>query len=121
MEIREINNRGSEYFPMMEKVRGVRHKKKLVGSMPAATTLLGVAGALMILGGIAGFLGIPAAFEKTKSRFRLIAPVLFCLCFAVGAEVLCRMLGRGDSYSALAAAFFAVLQLALVVPGKKTT
>lgn len=80
-----------------------------------------LAGALMILGGIAGFLGIPAAFEKTKSRFRLIAPVLFCLCFAVGAEVLCRMLGRGDSYSALAAAFFAVLQLALVAPGKKTT
>ncbi|MBR2583072.1 MAG: procyclic acidic repetitive family protein [Oscillospiraceae bacterium] len=50
MKIREINSRGSEIFPMMEKVRGVRHKKKLarVGSA-AATSLLGVAGALLIL------------------------------------------------------------------------
>lgn len=50
MKIREINSRGSEIFPMMEKVRGVRHKKKLAGvGSAAATSLLGVAGALLIL------------------------------------------------------------------------
>ena len=34
---------------MSEKVRGVKHKKKLVGAVPAAASLLGVAGALLIL------------------------------------------------------------------------
>lgn len=76
-------------------------------------------GALMILGGLAGFAGIPAAFEKTKSRFWLIAPVLLCIGCAAGAEALCRYLGRGDSYSALAVGVFALIQLALVIPKKK--
>ncbi len=79
-----------------------------------------LAGGLMVLGGLAGLIGIPAAFEKTKSRFWLIAPVLLCLLCAAGAEVLCRMLGRGDSYSALAAGGFALIQLALVIPKKKS-
>lgn len=79
------------------------------------------ASALMILGALAGFIGIPAAFEKTKSRFWLIAPVLLCFGCAVGAEIQCRMLGRGDSYSALAAAIFAAIQLALVIPKKKAS
>ena len=75
----------------------------------------------MILGALAGFIGIPAAFEKTKSRFWLIAPVLLCFGCAVGAEIQCRMLGRGDSYSALAAAVFAAIQLALVIPKEKAS
>lgn len=79
------------------------------------------ASALMILGALAGFIGIPAAFEKTQSRFWLIAPVLLCFGCAVGAEIQCRMLGRGDSYSALAAAIFAAIQLALVIPKKKAS
>ena len=74
---------------------------------------------LMLAGAAAGILGIPAAFEKTKSRFWLIAPVLGCLGCAAGAELLCRMLGRGNSYSALAAAGFALIQLLLVIPKKK--
>ncbi len=50
MDIPEINTRGPEIFPMKETVRGVRHKKKLVGvGSAAATSLLGVAGALLIL------------------------------------------------------------------------
>ena len=76
-------------------------------------------GALLILGGVAGFLQIPSAFEKNKSRFWLIAPVLLCLGCAVAAEVLCRLQGRGDSYSALGTAIFSLVQLALVIPKKK--
>ena len=83
------------------------------------TNLLRI-GVLLLLGSLAGFLQIPSAFEKNKSRFWLIAPVLLCLGFAVAAEVLCRMQGRGDSYSALASAFFALIQLALVIPKKKS-
>ncbi len=75
--------------------------------------------ALMLLGAVAGFADIPAAFEKTKSRFRLIAPVALCFACAVGVEALCRSLGRGDSYSALAVAVFAAIQLLLVIPQKK--
>lgn len=75
---------------------------------------------LMLLGAVGGFLGIPAAFEKTKSRFWLIAPVLLCLGCAAGAEALCRFLGRGDSYSALGVGIFALIQLLLVLPKKKT-
>lgn len=76
-------------------------------------------GALLILGGVAGFLQIPSAFEKNKSRFWLIAPVLLCLGCAVAAELLCRLQGRGDSYSALGTAIFALVQLALVIPTSK--
>ena len=83
------------------------------------TNLLRI-GVLLLLGGIAGFLQIPSAFEKNKSRFWLIAPVLLCLGCAVAAEILCRIYGRGDSYSALASASFALIQLALVIPKKKS-
>ncbi len=76
-------------------------------------------GALMIVGGLAGFAGIPAAFEKSKSRFWLIAPVLLCLGLGAAVEVLCRVRGRGDSYSALAVVVFALIQLILVIPKKK--
>lgn len=77
-------------------------------------------GCLLIFGGVVGFLQIPSAFEKNKSRFWLVAPVILCLGCAVAAELLCRMQGRGDSYSALGAAIFALIQLALVIPRKKT-
>ena len=76
-------------------------------------------GALLILGGAVGFLQIPSAFEKNKSRFWLIAPVFVCLGCAAAAEILCRLQGRGDSYSALGTAVFALVQLALVIPKKK--
>lgn len=78
-------------------------------------------GGLMVLGGVVGFTGIPAAFERNKSRFWLIAPVALCLGFAAAVEILCRLLGRGDSYSALGVTVFALIQLALVIPKKKKT
>ena len=82
------------------------------------TGRLWIAG-LMVLGAAAGFAGVPSAFEKNNSRFWLIAPVLISLGCAVAVELLCRFLGRGDSYSALGVVFFALVQLALVIPRKK--
>lgn len=75
-------------------------------------------GILMIVGCVAGFACVPASFERSKSRFWLIAPVLACLGCAAAAETLCRLQGRGDSYSSLAVAVFALIQLALVIPKK---
>ena len=75
--------------------------------------------ALLIAGGILGFVGIPAAFERTKSRFLLIVPVLLCLLCAVGAEGVCLYYGRGSSYSALGGAIFALLQLLVSLPKEK--
>ena len=74
---------------------------------------------LLIAGGILGFFGLPAAFEKTKSRFLLLAPVLLCLLCAAGAEALCLYHGRGSSYSALAAGVFALIQLLVSAPKAK--
>lgn len=74
---------------------------------------------LLIAAGALGFLGIPAAFEKTKSRFWLIAPVLLCLLCACGAEYVCLQLGRGSSYSALGGAIFALIQLLVATPRVK--
>ena len=74
---------------------------------------------LLIAGGVCGFLGLPAAFERTKSRFWLLAPVLLCLLCAAGCEGVCLYLGRGSSYSALAAAIFALIQLLVSAPKAK--
>ena len=74
---------------------------------------------LMIAGALFGFAGLPAAFERTHSRFWLLAPVLLCLLCALGAEGLCLHLGRGSSYSALGAAAFALGQLTVSLPKEK--
>ena len=74
---------------------------------------------LMIFGAICGFAGIRAAFEKTEKRFWLLAPPILCLGCALGAEAVCRSLGRGDSYSALAVAVFAALLICVAAPRKK--
>ena len=74
---------------------------------------------LLIAAGVLGFLGIPAAFEKTKSRFWLIAPVLLCLLCACGAEYVCLKLGRGSTYSAIGGAIFALIQLLVATPRVK--
>ena len=74
---------------------------------------------LMIIGGLAGILHIPSAFEKLKSRLVLITPVLVCLGCAVGAEVIFETMGRGSSYSAIFAAIFAAVQLLVILPKAK--
>ena len=79
----------------------------------------GLAYLLLIAGGVLGFLGLPAAFERTKSRFLLLAPVLLCLLCAAAAEAVCLHLGRGSSYSAIGAGIFALIQLMVSTPKKK--
>ena len=74
--------------------------------------------ALMAAGALAGFLAIGYAFEKLRGRFWLFAPPILCALCAAGAEAVCRVLGRGDSYSALAAAVFAVVYLLVAAPQK---
>ena len=79
----------------------------------------GLAYLLLIAGGVLGFVGLPAAFERTKSRFLLLAPVLLCLLCAAAAEAVCLHLGRGSSYSAIGAGIFALIQLMVSTPKKK--
>lgn len=74
---------------------------------------------VMIAGAVAGFVGIPAAFEKTNKRAMLVLPPFVCLGCAVAAELICLSLGRGSSYSAIGVMIFAVIQLILVLPKKK--
>ena len=71
---------------------------------------------ISILSGIAGFVEIPAAFEKTKSRMMLIVPVLVCLLCAAVAVGLSVFLGRGPLYSAIFTIPFAAIQLAVILP-----
>lgn len=74
---------------------------------------------LMLLGGVAGVLGILAAFEKLKGRPWLISPVVTCLLCAVAAECVFEFMGRGRSYSAIFAGIFAIVQLIIIIPKPK--
>ena len=67
-----------------------------------------------------GLVGLPAAFEKTRKRFWLLAPVLLCLGCAVGADGVNMSLGLGQMYTALVTAIFALIQLLVVLPKQKT-
>ena len=75
---------------------------------------------LAVIGAAAGLLGIPGAFELTKKRVLLLAPVLLCLGFAAGADWLHVSLGLGQMYTALFTAIFAAIQFLIVLPKKKT-
>ena len=75
---------------------------------------------LLILGAIAGFLGIFGAFEIKKSRPWLIVPVALFALFAALADGISMYLGRGQMYSALASVVFGIVQLLIIVPKKKT-
>lgn len=74
---------------------------------------------IMIIAGIAGIFGIPAAFEKLKSRAMLIAPVAVCLALAVVAEIVCVLNGRGSTYSAIGVIIFAAIQMLIILPKNK--
>ncbi len=76
--------------------------------------------ALAVLGALAGFAGMSAAFEKTKKRFWLIAPVVLCLVCACAADGISMYLGLGQMYTVIAAAIFAAVQLAAALPKAKT-
>lgn len=76
--------------------------------------------ALAVFGALAGFAGVPAAFEKTKKRFWLIAPIVLCLVCACAADGISMYLGLGQMYTVIAAAIFAAVQLAAALPKAKT-
>ena len=71
---------------------------------------------LMAIGALAGFLAIPAAFERMKKPLARLLPTLLCLGCAAAAELIFVNMGRGSSYSALAAGAFALLMLPLLWP-----
>ena len=75
---------------------------------------------LAVIGGIAGILGIPSAYERLRGRFWLLAPVLVCFACAAGADVINMRLGLGQMYTALFTALFAAIQLLIILPRKKT-
>lgn len=74
---------------------------------------------IAIVGGALGFVGIPAAFEKLRGRFWLIAPVLLCFGCAAGADYINMSLGLGQMYTALFTGIFALLQFLIVLPKKR--
>ena len=76
--------------------------------------------ALAVLGALAGFAGVPAAFEKTKKRFWLIVPIVLCLVCACAADGISMYLGLGQMYTVIAAAIFAAVLLAAALPKAKT-
>ncbi len=75
---------------------------------------------LALIGGVAGLAGIPAAYELIRSRFWLLAPVLVCLGCAAAADAINMQLGLGQMYTALFTAIFALIQLLILLPKKKT-
>ena len=78
-----------------------------------------VACLLMIFGAAYSVLGIPAAFERAKSRLMLSLPLLHCMACAACAEQILWKLGRGLSYSCIAVLGFALLQLLVSRPKKR--
>lgn len=75
--------------------------------------------ALALVCGVTGFAGIPGAFEKTKKRFWLLAPVILCLLCACACDGINMYLGLGQMYAALFTAIFALIQLMVILPKNK--
>ena len=73
---------------------------------------------LMVVSAIAGFFTIAPSFELRRCRLPLL-PAALCLAFAAAAEIIFVAMGRGSSYTALAASFFAALLTAASLPAKK--
>ena len=71
---------------------------------------------LLILAAAAAFAGMPAAYEKTKSRTMLVLPVALYMLFCAAAEALCVVLRGEQHYLALFAAIFGLIQLIIVIP-----
>lgn len=72
-----------------------------------------------ILGGLVGLICLPAAFEKSKSRFILIAPAVLSFICAAAAEALGLYLGLGQSYEVMPVMIFAAVYLACALPQNK--
>ncbi len=76
---------------------------------------------LSAIGGCCGIAAIPAAFEFVKSAALLILPISACLLCAAGACLLNMILGLGPAYAALFTAVFALIDLLVVLPRRKSS
>ena len=76
---------------------------------------------LEIVGGVLGFLCIPAAYEKSKGRFLLIAPAVLSFVCAAAAEIIALALNLGQCYAAMPTMLFAVIYLIFAIPKNKLT
>ena len=134
-ELKDLTNRRNSARQLLLNVAEVKNESAESGDLPGAaegyleryraeTQALDEGrrrvNVLAILGAAAGLLGIPGAFELTKKRVLLLAPVLLCLGFAAGADWLHVSLGLGQMYTALFTAIFAAIQFLIVLPKKKT-
>lgn len=118
VNIPEVKNRFAENGDLVESARTYLESYRAeTQRLYAGRRLLNL---LAVIGGVAGILGIPAAYEKIRGRFWLLAPVLLCLGCAIGADLINMRLGLGQMYSALFTAIFAVLQLLIILPKQKT-
>ena len=75
---------------------------------------------LEVIGGVLGFLCIPAAYEKSKSRFLLIAPACASFACAAAAETAGAVNGLGQSYAAIPVMIFAALYVLAAAPRIKS-
>ncbi len=71
---------------------------------------------LMILCAVCAFFGIPAAFEKKKSRAMLVTPVVLFILFAAGVNAVNLILEQRLQYLAFGAFLFGLIQLAVILP-----
>ena len=78
-----------------------------------------VVNVLSVIGGVMALVEILGAYELIKKLFFLIAPPLICLLCAAGAAAINAHLGLRQLYVAIVTAFFALVQLMIVLPKKK--
>ncbi len=75
--------------------------------------------ALEVVGGALGFLCLAPAYEKSKSRFMLLAPAAASLLLAAAALCMALYFGFGMNYAALPVLIFAPIYLLAAAPKNK--
>lgn len=82
-------------------------------------TLRLIIAALEVVGGALGFLCLASAYEKSKSRFMLLAPAAASLLLAAAALCMALYFGFGMNYAALPVLIFAPIYLLAAAPKNK--
>lgn len=82
-------------------------------------TLRLIIAALEVVGGALGFLCLAPAYEKSKSRFMLLAPAAASLLLAAAALCMALYFGFGMNYAALPVLIFAPIYLLAAAPKNK--
>lgn len=82
-------------------------------------TLRLIIAALEVVGGALGFLCLAPAYEKSKSRFMLLAPAVASLLLAAAALCMALYFGFGMNYAALPVLIFAPVYILAAAPKNK--